>query len=89
MADLAWFSAMFLLFCSLPGILRQPLHLARKKGTFSVHVCLTILELASLEKKKKEEEEEERFSIFSNFVFFTSIKLRNQRTSLFEGQGFP
>ena len=54
MADLAWFSGLFLL---LPGILQE-----RKKhlGTFFVHVCLTVLELASLEKKKKKKEEEER-----------------------------
>ena len=49
-------------FCSSPGILRQPLHLARERETFctfSVYVRLMVLELASLEKKKKEEEEEE------------------------------
>ena len=34
MADLALFSGLFLLFCSSPGILRQPPFLARKKETF-------------------------------------------------------
>ena len=29
-------------------------------GTFSVYVCLMVLELASLEKKKKKEEEERK-----------------------------
>ena len=64
MADLAGFSALFMVLCSSPGILRQPPLL--EFGTFFVHVCLMVLELASLEKekkkkkKKKKEEEEER-----------------------------
>ena len=39
----------------------------RKKhlGTFSVHVCLTVLELASLEKKKKKKENDD-FRFFQN-----------------------
>ena len=48
---------------SLPGILRQPLHLARERETFwylFVYVRLMVLELASLEKKKKQKKEEER-----------------------------
>ena len=94
MADLAWFLGLFLLFCLSPGILIQPPFLARKKETFgylSVHVRLTVLELASLEKKKKkkkkkEEERKCRFSIFSKFVFSASIKLSwNQRTYLYSG----
>ena len=40
MADLAWFSGLFLLFCSSPGILRQPPFLARKKKTFGYFFCL-------------------------------------------------
>ena len=49
-------------FCSSPGILRQPLHLARERetfGTFSVYVRLMVLELASLEKKKKKKKKKE------------------------------
>ena len=34
MADLAWFSGLFLLFCSSPGLLIQPPFLTRKKETF-------------------------------------------------------
>ena len=63
MADLAWFSGLFLLS---PGILIQPPFLARKNkhlGTFSVHVRLMVLELASLEKKKKENDD---FRFFQN-----------------------
>ena len=54
---IAWFLVLLILFCSLPGILRQPHHLARERETFglSVHVRLTVPELASLGKKKKEE----------------------------------
>ena len=47
---------------SSPGILRQPLHLARERETFWYLFCLCtpyVLELASLEKKKKKKEEEE------------------------------
>ena len=74
MPDLAWFSCLFLLFCSSPGILRQPPLLARKKETFgylSVHVRFKILELASLEKKKENDD----FRFFSKFFFSASIKL--------------
>ena len=57
MADLARFSALFIIFCSSPGILREPPFFARERetfGFFSVHVRLMVLELASLEKKKEE-----------------------------------
>ena len=38
-ADLAWLSGLFLLFCSSPGILTQPPFLARKKETFGYLFC--------------------------------------------------
>ena len=65
MAGLARFSALFIVLCSPPGILRHPPFFARERekhcGTFSVHVRLVVLELAPLEKKKEEiEEEDER-----------------------------
>ena len=57
-------------FLSSPGILRQPLHLARERekhfGTFSVYVRLMVLELASLEKKKKKKKENNDFRFFQN-----------------------
>ena len=54
MADLARFSALFIIFCSSPGILREPPEREKHLGTFSVHVRLMVLELvASLEKKKE------------------------------------
>ena len=39
MADLAWFSALLILFCSSPGILRQPQHLTRERETFGYLFC--------------------------------------------------
>ena len=39
MADLAWFSALLILFCSSPGILRQPQYLARERETFGYLFC--------------------------------------------------
>ena len=39
MADLAWFSVLLVLFCSSPGILRQPQHLARERETFGYLFC--------------------------------------------------
>ena len=70
MADLARFSALFIILCSSPGILREPPFFAREKhlGTFSVHVRLVVLELASLEKKKEEtrKKENDDFRFFQN-----------------------
>ena len=66
MTDLAWFLALFIVLYSSPGILRQPLLLARERETFTVHVCLTVLELASLEKKKIERKKE-KMIIFNGF----------------------
>ena len=83
MADLAWFLGLFLLFCSSPGILRQPLHLARRKkhlGTFSVHVHLTVLELASLETKlKKKKKKKTIFNFFKiRFLGFYKAELESE-----------
>ena len=58
MADLAWFSALFTLSCSLPGILSTSQERDKHFGTFSVHVGLMGLELASLEKKDEKKEGE-------------------------------
>ena len=70
MADQAWFLALLILFCSSPGILRQPPLLAKREkhfGTFSVHVRLTVLKLVSLEKEEEEEEERNNdFRFFQN-----------------------
>ena len=42
----------YFFFCSSPGILRQPLHLARERdkhfGTFFVYVCLILGECRAL-----------------------------------------
>ena len=39
MADLAWFLALLILFCSSPGILRQPQHLATEREIFGYLFC--------------------------------------------------
>ena len=68
MADLALFSALFIILCSSPGILREPPFFEEREkhlGTFSVHVRLMVLELASLEKKEERKKE-------SDFRFFQS-----------------
>ena len=71
MADLAWFLVLLVLFCSSPGILRQPSTSQEREkhlGTFSVHVRLMVLELASLEKKKKKKKKErKKMTIFDFF----------------------
>ena len=80
MADLAWFSALLILFCSSPGILRQPQHLARERETFGYLFCPCTpygsrVSLIGEEERKKE-----------NDVFLASIKLSgNERTYLYSG----
>ena len=59
MADLAWFSAVLILFCSLPGILRQPQHLAREREAFGYLFC-PCTPYGSRVSLTGEEEEEER-----------------------------
>ena len=39
MADLAWFSVLLVLFCSSPGILREPPFFARERETFGYLFC--------------------------------------------------
>ena len=89
MADLAWFSALLILFCSSPGILRQPQYLARERETFGYLFCpctpygsrvSLIGEERKKERKKKENDD------FRDFVFSACIKLSgNQRTYLYSG----
>ena len=59
MADLAWFSALLILFCSSPGILRQPQYLARERETFGYLFC-PCMPYGSRVSLIGEEEEEER-----------------------------
>ena len=69
----AWFSTFF---GSSPGILRQPLHLARERETFwyLFRLCAPYGSRVSLI-GEEEEEEEEGFSIFSKFVYSASVQL--------------
>ena len=85
MVNQEWFSALLILVCSSPGILRQPPLLARERetfGIFSVHVRLVVLELASEEVFKKKENDDFRF--FQNsFISFYKAELKSE-----EGKGF-
>ena len=63
MADLARFSTLFISYVHHLAF-QESLHSSQERekhlGTFSVHVRLMVLELASLEKKKKKERKKER-----------------------------
>ena len=89
MSDLAWFSALLILFCSSPGILRQPQHLAREREIFGYlfgpyRPYGSRVSLIGDEEEIKKEKDDFRF--FSKFVFSASIKLSgNQRTYLYSG----
>ena len=73
MADLARFSALFIILCSSPGILREPPFFARERETFGYLFCprtpygarvsLTGEEERKKERKKKEDDD---FRIFQN-----------------------
>ena len=75
MADLAWFSVLLVLFCSSPGILRQPQHLARERETFGYLFCTCApygsrVSLIGEEEEEEEEEEEVRKKEDDDFRFF-------------------
>ena len=62
---------------------------AKKKGTYSVHVRLTVLELASLEKKKEEERKMTIFDFFKiRFLSFYKPELKSEDICTQEGKGF-
>ena len=74
-ADLAWFSVLLVLFCSLPGILRQPQHLARERETFGYLFCPCTpygsrVSHAGEEEERKKENDDFRFfqNSFSRLV---------------------
>ena len=83
MADLAWFSALLILFCSSPGILRQPQYLARERETFGYHVRLMVLELASLEKKKKKKGKKMTIFDFFRIRFLGLYKAEQKSEDIF------
>ena len=74
-ADLAWFSALLILFCSSPGILRQPQYLARQRETFGYLFCphtpygsrVSLIGEEEEERRKKERKKEnDDFQFFQN-----------------------
>ena len=73
--DLAWFSALLILFCSSPGILRQPQYLARERETFGYLFCpctpydsrvSLIGEEEEERKKERKKKENDDFRFFQN-----------------------
>ena len=60
MADLAWFLALLILFCSSPGILRQPQYLTTERETFEYLFCPCTPYGSRVSLIGEEEEEEER-----------------------------
>ena len=80
-ADLARFSALFIIFCSSPGILREPPFFARERETFGYLFCTCTPYGSSLEKKeerrrkerkKEERRKKERKKEDDDFPFFQS-----------------
>ena len=69
MADLAWFSALLILFCSSPGILRQPQHLTKERETFGYLFC-PHTPYSSRVSLTGEEEERRRRKKMTIFGFF-------------------
>ena len=63
MADLPWFSALFMILVFIAWHFKRASILRKERekhlGTFSVHVRLMVLEIASLKKKKKKKKKEE------------------------------
>ena len=58
MANLTWFSALSIVLCSLPGILKQPPLLARERETFWYLFCLCApygFQVSFIGEKEKEE----------------------------------
>ena len=77
MADLSGFSALFIVLCSSPGILRQPLLVARERETFGTFCCpcATYSSQVSMAGESEEEEDTKKERKFSIFIFLASIKL--------------
>ena len=75
MADLARFSALFIILCSSPGILREPPFFARERETFGYLFCTCTpygsrVSLTGEEERRKKEDDDFRFfqSSFSQLL---------------------
>ena len=72
MADLARFSALFIILCSSPGILREPPFFARERETFWYLFCPCTpygsgVSFTEEEEEEEEEEERKKMTIFNFF----------------------
>ena len=71
MANLAWFSVLLVLFCSSPGILRHPQHLARERETFGYLFCTCTpygsrVSLIGVKEEEERKKEDYDFRFFQN-----------------------
>ena len=67
MADLARFSALFIILCSSPGILREPPFFARERETFWYLFCPRTPNGSRVSLIGEEEEERKKMMIFDFF----------------------
>ena len=92
MADLAWFLALLMLFCLLPGTLRQPQHLARERETFGYLFCPCTpygSRVSLTGEEEEEEKEERRIKKMTIFDFFKIRFLGFYKAERKPEDGFP
>ena len=88
MADLARFSALFIILCSSPGILREPPFFARERETFGYLFCPftpygSRVSLIGEEERKKERKKMTIFDIFK-IRFLGFYKAERKSEDIFE-----
>ena len=87
MADLARFSALFIILCSSPGILREPPFFARERETFWYLFCprTPYGSRVSLIGEEEEEEERKKMTIFDFFKirFLSFYKAERKSEDIF------
>ena len=69
MADLARCSALFIILCSSPGILREPPFFARERETFGYLFCPCTpygSRVSLIGEERKKEKEDDDFRFFQN-----------------------
>ena len=69
-ANLVWFSALFIVLCSSPGTLRQPLLLARERETCWHLFCPGAPYSSQVSEAGESEEEEDDFRFFQALFFW-------------------
>ena len=88
MTDLAWFSALLILFCSSPGILRQLQYLARERETFGYLFRPHMPYGSRVSLIGEEERKKERMTIFDFFrIRFLSFYKAERKSEYSGGSG--